>query len=130
MTVVKQCNRYLVNLHAWRYSKFVSGCLRSWCGNRAESGLISKAQTESDGHTDPRCQKSFPQKDRTLVTTCSLLQVPSRHRSVKGRVFAAEGRQSQNTFIKPLENIFYPSTLSSFCIVAPSLLLTSPPKSH
>lgn len=38
--------------------------------------------------------------------------------------------RGQNTLIKPLESTFYPSTLSSLCFVAPSLLLMSPLESH
>lgn len=41
-----------------------------------------------------------------------------------------EGARSQNILIKPLERTFYSSDLSSFCFVAPSLMLMSPLESH
>lgn len=53
--------------------------------------MAAEQKAESDAL--PRCQKSFPEMlgGRTVVITRSLLQLPSRHGSVIGKVSAAEG---------------------------------------
>lgn len=55
-------------------------------------GQESRQQRVIDG-AQPRCQKSFPGMlwGRTVVITCSLFQLPSRYRSVIGRISTVGG---------------------------------------